>query len=464
MAGDSHNPYQAPVEEAAEKAESAYSWCVSGDYLLVRPGALLPPVALEGTGKRLTPALYRFNTFAGGYKAVAGLLIPILLVVGWINGTAGLFDDGIRRTGTIVLAAIAMAILSRTAKTINAMVWGFAPVETLRKKSRRRSLSKRLLTSGLLLLGVTFVAVVVSVPHYLGRRGLDIDGVLAWLLPALALCLGLMIASVACGGFKSGVSCTRLRDGWLYLKGVPPESLIKFGAKSMEPPPGKRTRKVYTQYLHQLPASRLTGKKWTPWTSLRFAILASKRSPLMERMHFHISERITLPLSEADPDLLAKWMRETSGTPLSEWSLALANRIDSPQGDLRTEWIFHASPDWRHFAALSVRRFAAGTFFNENEQMYFFSWGEDGRSFFTCPTPPALPEPEHHDSSQAGGNLEEIEKAHRSRLRSIPLAPAADAHELGSRMEADVEASALLAETRGEQSVLKEMEIPEFPK
>ncbi|QJE97138.1 hypothetical protein [Luteolibacter luteus] len=464
MAGDSHNPYQAPVEEAAEKTEASNSWSVSGDYLLVRPGTLLPPVTLEGRGSLLTPAFYRFNVLAGGHKAMTASLLPALLIVGWIQGTSGIVDEGIRWTVGIVSAAVAMAIVSRFAKTINTMIWGFVPVETLRKRSRRRALSKRLLTSGLLLLGATFLAVMVTVPHHVGRRGLDIDAVFTWLLPALAISFALMIASVACGGFKLGLNCTLYRDGWLYLKGVPMESLAEFAAKSMAPIPGKRMRKVYTYYLNRKSLNpALPGKKWHLGKALRSTLSNLKPLAPVARLGFHISERVTLPLAEADPDLLARWKRESSSTRLGEWPLILATRIDSPQGEMRTEWVFYVSPDWRHFAGLNVTRVSAGHVFHESHGVHFRAWGEDGRSFFTSSAAAGSVVPDDHDWLEASGSLPEIAEAHFARLRSTPLLVLGSVEELGKRMEEDVEAFSRLAEGRGEQGAVQEMEFQDFP-
>lgn len=466
MADEVVNPYQPPAEEAAQAA-TANCWSVSGDYLLVRPGGLLPPVALEGSGSILTPVLYQSTVLAGGAKAMIASVVPIALVFVWMNVAGKWVGEGVRWTGVVVFAVIAILISSRFSKVIHAMVWGFAPVEALRARSRRNALAKGLLWLGLFILAVSFVTLVVTLPRYIGsvRSGFDLAGILAWLGPSLAISLALMIGSVASGGFKSGVRCTLFKDGWLHLKGIPRESLALLAAKSHEPAPGARMRRVYTSYLHQQPLGRLLGKKkWNLWNALRFAFWKSQRSPRLESLGFHFSERVTLPLSAADPELVAKWRKETTGSPLENWTLVLATQLESPQGILRVGFVFYASPDFRHFASLTVTRIAVINAFQEHHQSVVRTWTEDDRVFCTCTPPAVLAVPERENWAIAEGPLPLVFEAHLKRLGSTAVRAARDVDEFVGWMEKAAEESDAAAESVGLQSPMREMELQDFPK
>lgn len=466
MSRDALNPYQPPAEEAAQAA-AANCWSVSGDYLLVRPGGLLPPVALEGGGSILTPVLYQSTVLAGGAKAMIASVVPIALVFTWMNVAGKWVGEGVRWTGVVVIAVIAILISSRFSKVIQAMVWGFAPVEALRARSRRNALAKGLLWLGFFILAASFVALVVTLPPYIGsvRSGFDLAGILAWLGPSLAISLALMIGSVASGGFKPGVRCTLFKDGWLHLKGIPRESLALLAAKSHQPVPGKRVRKVYTSYLHQQPLGRLLGKKkWNLWNALRFALWKSQRSPRLESLGFHFSERVTLPLSAADPELVAKWRKETAGSVLEEWTLILVSQLDSPQGTLRAGSVFYASPDLRHFASLSVTRIAVGNEFQEHHQSMVRTWTQDERVFYTCTPPAVLAAPEREDWAVAEGPIPLILEAHLRRVGSTPVHAARDVDEFVGWMEKAAEEFDAAAESSGLQSPVRDMELLDFPK
>lgn len=467
MADNTVNPYQAPADEVAQ-AEPGNGWSVSGDYLVVRPGTILPPVAMEGGGTILTPVLYRFNVLAGGPKAMMGAIIPMALVFVWLIWAEKWVGEEFRWAGLVVLAILATVISGRFAKVIPAMVWGFAPVEALRKRARQKMIGRVLLGAGLFILAGSFIALVVAVPHYVrsARTGFDIDGILAWLLPALGISVALMIASVACSGFKPGVTCALFKDGWLYLKGVPRESLARFGAKSMDPLPGKRMRKVYKQYLHRQPLDRLLGKKkWNLWNALRFSIWKSQRSPRLESLGFPWCERVGLPLPEADADLVKMWKTGSTGTPLENWPAVMAGYLDSPGGMMRIGFLFHASPDLRHFANVAVIRVAGGNLFEETFQFIIRTWLDDGNAIFTNTPPPApLAIPESVDWMASDETPGQVWKLHQERIGTKRIRAARSVEEFSGWMEELAEEFDAAAEAMGLQSPAYEMELHDPPK
>lgn len=413
MTKDPINPYQPPVEEANESSPTN-TWSVSGKYLLVRPGALLPPVALDGHGTILTPVMWKFSVLAGKF-----------------------------------------------------LVWGFAPVEALRTRSRQHQMARILVRLGLCGLLATLLAMTLTLSGFPGsvRLGAHPGDILWWLVPAVGISILLLISAAGCSGHKPGLRCVLFKGGWLYLKGIPPESLALLAVKSREPIPAARTRKVYTTYLHQLPLGSLLGNsKWNPWSAIRFALMKARRSPLLETLSFHVSERLTLPLSAADRDLLALWKKETSGSPLAEWTLVLANRLDAPQGYMRVEYVFYASPDWRHFASLTVRRIAVGDAFSESHNSILRAWGEDGGSFFTSTFQPQHEIPGNHNWAVVKGPLPLIWETHAQRLEATPVRAARDLEEFVGWMEADAAESDMVEESLGLQSPVREMEVGDFPK
>lgn len=467
MERDPVNPYQAPVEEAAQ-AESGNWWSVSGDYLLVRPGSILPPVAMEGQGTILTPVLYRFNVLAGGMRASLASIIPMGLALTWFIWGKERVGEEFHWAGVVILMILATVISGRFAKVIPAMVWGFAPVEALRRRNRKKMIGRVLLGAGLFLLATSFIILVVTVPHYVAssRKGFDIDGLMSWLLPCVIISLTLMIAAVACGGFKPGVNCSLYKDGWLYLKGVPQESLVLLAAKSLEPMPGRRMRKVHTTYMHQQPLGRLLGrKKWNPWSAFRLAMWKSQRSPQLEGLGFPWCERVETPLSEADPDLIAKWKKECAATPMENWPAVMAGYLDSPKGMMRIGFLFHASPDLRHLANVAVIRIAGGNVFEETFQFILRTRMEDGTSIFTnAPPPTPLALPKSVDWVAVDETPGQVLRLHLERIGDKPVRAAQSVEEIFTWMQKLSEEFDAAAEEMVLQSPAHEMELYDTPR
>ena len=197
--------------------------------------------------------------------------------------------------------------------------------------------------------------------------------------------------------------------------------------------------------------------------ALWLVIFKLMRSERLVRVQFHWSERTILPVSEADPELLKRWEDESAGTPLEGWQAIYAERRDSPQGDLRIEFLTYASPDWQHIACLVVTRISVGTIFSEIRQAIVQSWTKEGRFFFTSSPPMVFLLPDYFDAHEVRGPLGAVHGAHLARTAGADLLTIGGKEHLLELYEQQAEDIAALYEDRGLQSPPEEMELRDIP-
>jgi hypothetical protein len=468
MPDEALNPYAPPLESEVAADPPAGGWMVQGGYLLVRPGTALPPIALNGDGRdeHLTPGLRRFQVIKGGGKGLLVACLPSILGMAWfvyckLNGF-----DHYAWIGLLAIILIARLSAGRAGGATSVTISGFFSVEELRRAKRKGRWTGPMMLVGLAFLfaavGLLISGAEIEVPA-LGRIG-GRDRVFSGFLLFVLIGLGLVVGAARWSQSLQGLRSQAFRDGWLYLTGVPPHALHKLSAKSIEPLPPPRMRKVSKFYQHRLPLSvLLRGQATHPWIALWLTIFKLSSSPRLVRLQFDWSERLPLPLEEADSDLTERWRKESAGTLMENWQLVMAERRDSPTNDLRMEFVTYASPDWTHFVSLVATRISAGHIYTEIYQGILQSWNADGRYHFTSNPPMAFLLPAYFDSVEVKGTLEAIYQAHLARTQTQELLPVSGTEHLTSLYEAQAKDIAALYESRGLQSPSEEMELRDLP-
>lgn len=462
------NPYAPPVDSGVAADPPAEGWMVQGGYLLVRPGTALPPVALNGDGRDelLTPGLRRFQVIKGGGKGLLIACLPSILGMSWFVYCKVSGFDRYAWIGLLAIIVIARLSAGKAGGTTSVTLSGFFSVEELRRAKRKDRWTRLMMLAGLAslftALGLLISGTEIEVPA-LGKVG-GVDGVFSGFLLSVLIGLGLVVGAARWSQSLQGLRSQTFRDGWLYLTGIPPHALHKLAAKSIEPLPPLRMRKVSKFYQHRLPLSvLLRGQAAHPWLALWLTIFKLTSSQRLVRLQFDWSERTLLPLAEADRDLIERWRKESVGTPMEEWQLVVAERRDSPANDLRIEFVTYASPDWTHFVSLVATRISAGHIYTEIHQGILQSWNADGRYHFTSNPPMAFLLPDYFDSLEVKGSLESIYQAHLYRTRGQAPLPVSGKEHLTALYEAQAKDIAALYESRGLQSATEEMELRDLP-
>lgn len=448
------NPYAPPAESAA--AETVGLWSVSGDLLLVQDGALLPPVDLVGDGgtKELAPVAYQFNVAASVGVGQLGLLAVIA-------GIAIITRHFLGR-GEFWAAAIAYLLLSRwlggtTGGGGHARITGFASVPSLRAWARRHRWRQRMIWAGLLAVALPNVGLISGVVLS-GSSLADLDP-LRWIIPSVALGIGLAFGAAVWRIYDSGPVCQVRRDGWFHVKGVKPAALVALARRLHEPPPTLRPRAVHSVYQYRLPLRMLTRTTRSPWVWLVLAILKARRSPRLVRQMFAAKEGITLDPAAADPALHRRWQEETQSTALASWTPCHAGRLDSPQRDCRTELVMYASPDRTRFAMVAVIRVAIGAYFNEEMELSLRSWTADGRCFHTGSHESPQPLPPGIDYLRSKAGLAAMADIHHQRTVGTELLAPDDTH-FRELLAAEGEARRVALEAAGIYGPIEEIELP----
>ncbi len=440
-ATENPNPYAPPTAEPPPVAtESAQGWSVEGDYLMFRPGTQLPPVALQGKGTWLTPGVRRFAVMKGG--AGVGILISCLVAVGAISARRMMPE---RYYWVVIVGLIFIPRLFGFGKgqarsgTIQASVRGFFPIETLRANVRRNRWMHYLVLSGFATMGVGAALILSDAGRrFLGlSRRLRSDDVTVFLW-IMGLSMLLSLSSLLWRALVPGLRGTSYRNGWVYLRGIPRESLAILAAKARQELPPLRKRRVVKFYQYRLPLSFLLRSSWLkPWIVLRVTILKLTRSKNLIRLRF--VDREPTPMPEADPELQRRWEQGSSGTAMAAWDLMGHECQDSPQGDMRILSLSHGDPDRRVFCTLIVVRVSVLHIFTETYQSSFQSWTEDGRLFLTISPPRPFASPPHIDALTVSGSLQKIYRAHLDRVSHLPLMTLRDKGQFDQVSARDVE-------------------------
>ncbi len=475
MAIESENPYALPAAWSDGIEGMPGCWSVQGDYLVVRENAVLPPVDLDGRGAGgpVTPVVLRLAVPAGGL-AVASIVFPAAMMI-WCIAMAGDFWTGSRSLGAlgfVVFVGVALApmvvlrFLRRNSKAREgpAFLWGYASVPALRAmflQARRRGWIATV--AGLLPL---LFAVLNS-----GVRDVmeGDDGMLSpeWMVFS-KISLGAMVLS-ACGAVSVCIwavqernwHCTKARDGWLWIKGIGPAGLVDLSRRSAAEPPPLVRRKVFKFRLQ-----RLTLSEWRATNGLRpgawwqTLLMMSRKPEGQEHLAFHWSERKWLDPTEGDAELVEAWQRDTAGTPLADWRMTHAERIDSPTRCFRSEEIAFLSPDGCHAAMSMVARVATGKgLLEDRRETAFRSWTEDGRILATGNQRVSGPLPEEMEFEVRTGSPWEMAQWHLARVAG-ELLVVVDAAGLWRKEEEEMQRRHEVLEDAGIYGPVEEMEIP----
>jgi hypothetical protein len=447
------NPYAPPAESAA--TETAGLWSVSGDLLLVQNGASLPPVDLAGDGgtEELAPVAYQFNVASSLGLAHWGVL-------GGMVGVMALSKHFFGK-GEFWMGLVAYAILSRWlgggTGGGQARITGFASVPSLRAWARRHRWRQRMIWAGLLAVALPNLGLISGVVMS-GSSLADMDP-LRWVVPSVALGIGLAFGAAVWRIYDSGPVCHARRDGWFHVKGVKPAALVALARRLHEPPPPLRPRAVHPVYQYRLPLRMLARTSRSPWVWLVLAILKTRRSPRLVRQMFAAKEGITLDPAAADPALHRRWQQETQGTALASWTPCHAGRLDSPQRDSRTELVIYASPDRTSFAMVAVIRVAIGAYFNEETELSLRSWTADGRCLHTGSHEAPQPLPADIDYLRSKVGLAAMAELHRQRTEGAMLQAPDDAR-FRELLTAEAEARRAALEAAGIYGPIEEIELP----
>jgi len=450
------NPYQAPSEASQSEVDGLEGlWKVEGGVLYFRDFARLPKVDIR-SGRddlALTPASREFAV-----RGVMGGLLPVLIRVVLLGAVfGGVFYAASRgyyaSTGWIVLVFgvlfIVVGIVSeRTRKRVHLRWWVDATVEVAELKRRKWLGRLSLLAASLFLVSIVSED---TVPRELGWSAL----VLSWVVTAVT------------NRWGKRMSCKPGRDGWFILSGLNPEALSELASRQS----GElerwqerrtRTRKVYTAYLYRAPLRALAGKQvWNPIVLLLLMIYKLTRSRLLIRDCFPNSESEEMPVSEWDPKVRELWDRVQAREEFRGWKQLSSRRLDSPQGDLRTEWVALVSPENEHSLVIALVRLSNAKTTQEVVETSFRSWTEDGRLLLTSNSILQRPLPPHFVAQKRSGPPHVILAAHMRRMEGMAPVEAEFPAGWQARMTEEAEARHDCLEAAGVYGPIRDQEFPD---
>lgn len=448
---EAENPYAPPAVPVAPTP--AHGWTVQGDSLLVRDGTLLPEVDLDGRGAGgpVTPVVLMFGAPGqGGGRFGRGILFGLITALLVLSVRDFRPSPATIMIGAFVLVTLFLVMSAGRIATVS--VKGYLSLVALRARQRKIRWRALVTWSGVLL----FFAGAVLLPSASSPAGAS--RVFAGL--ALPISLLFVFGAAIWQLLDRRLACSRIQDGWLYLKGVGPAALAALAPRAGEALPPPRQRKVHLVYLHRAPlAVLLRPYPRNPWAWLYLGLLKLLRSKALEVRAFHDTEREWRPAALADADLRATWDRAVAGTPLAAWQPALASRMDGPNGNVRSEELVCVSPDRLHLARALVVRAATQKVFLEFGDFIFRSWTSDGRLVTTGNGPADAPSAPGADYRRVRGSPWRIARAHFARVAGEPLS-VIEPEEVQSRMRAANELGYQAGFAAGVYGPVEEIELP----
>jgi hypothetical protein len=461
MPVESENPYAPPAAATAPDGLPG-CWTIQGDYLVVRENAILPPVDLHGRGAGgpLTPLVLRLPVPMGG-RGAAVIVLAVAAIVGFLHFIPGA-DGPFGMPMAVVAGMLLFPLFQRGAKIREApaFLWAHASVPALRARVHRSRWRGGLAGLSTLLL-IAFLMMAFA-----GKRQLaeslgsgSIDG-FTTAASAGGLAIAGYLGTALWSALDTGWRCTKARDGWLWIKGIGPAGLAELARWSAGAPPPSARRKVFKFRLQ-----RLTMSEWRATNGFRpvawwqTLLMLSRKPEGQEHLAFHWSERKWLEPAQGDPELVAAWRHDTAGTPLADWRMTHAERIDSPTGCVRSEEIVFLSPDGRHAAMSMLARVATGKgLLEDRRETAFRSWTEDGRILATGNRRVSGPLPAEMEFEVRDGSPWELARWHLERVSGRSLV-AVDAAGLRSREEQEMQRRHEVLEDAGIYGPLEEMEL-----
>ncbi len=431
---DHPNPYAPPVSTELQAAPDPETlWTVEGGYLMVRDGARLPPVPLDGDlSEELTPFALVFRT---GGSSLPRLLVTIVI---WFILAFVLVGSRTIPGQTFVIGLIIVFLVriflrrGMAGKGPAARVQVFAGVATLKARSRRGRWRGRLA-----LLSLPFLFLQIAGVPFPGAGGeswspggepAPLLGQ-AWMLIFILLYVATLLWTMV----DRGVSAARRRDGWFYMSGVSPAAIQKLAEARRLPAPPLRLRKLHDFYQQRLTLGNLLAGRRNPWAVLVIGLMKLFRARGLTRRTFSREEERTLPA--APPSMNEWWQDESADSDLSTWQPVRATALDSPMGDLVILTARYLSPDRRHVCTLVLVRLASGRAFAELRNIEIRSWARDGRELVTASLAPLGHLPANLDHVARRLDAEGLWRLHAQRSAGVDLEEVSSAEDLAARVE-----------------------------
>ena len=246
MAEEAFNPYSPPAELAPPPPEPSGTWAVQGEHLLVRAGAHLPEVDLEGQGaaEELVPTLRSFVAAPTGGRGMIMAWVPITVMFAWMTFSHWVLDKDGFLIG-IGLSAITSWLLSRKGTTggiVSCSITGYCSLSLLRKRAKRGKWQGFASTLGWTLLLAFLGGMMLWDDWYvISSSFLSFESVFGAIVIAGILVLVPLVVKT----YDRPLHCTGYQDGWFHLRGVSFPSLTRFSTLSNLPSPEPRMRTVY---------------------------------------------------------------------------------------------------------------------------------------------------------------------------------------------------------------------------
>lgn len=427
---------------------------VSGGRLRFRDGARLPTIDLH-TGSsevELTPAAFEFRAVSPLASAIARW--------GWVPLVVGaiLFVDGIRGYalplfifGFSVLWSVVARMITRVRSEGARLHWY---VDTGREEGRRRWVkwANRIFFAAFgFLMTCAFLDWMDWFP-----------------LAILLFVVGLVVLVISQRRVLV-LRCTGAREGWFEIHGIPDAALAVLGRlqveaarEAMEGGGRVRLRKVFTIYLHRFSLPVLVGRAmWNPVVLSMVLAMKWGRSRLLERDSFALTEADDLATGEWDPRLRERWDEVGKVDRLQGWRLLHARRLDSPMGDLLTQWFTLTCPRGRHGVTLSVVRVANARASKEVMEVSVRSWTEEGMLCLTTNLRLQKPLPPSVALKRVRGSLEKVVAAHLERVEGLSLIALDSPAAWEERLDRDAEERHAALEQAGIYGPTREEEFPD---
>jgi hypothetical protein len=256
--------------------------------------------------------------------------------------------------------------------------------------------------------------------------------------------------------------CLPGRDGWFQLGGVSPEALHELAARQsgemerwLQRP--TRVRRVFTAYLYRSPLLALAGKQaWNPIVLLILIIYKVTKSKRLIRECFASDESVEIKSAEWDPWLRAQWDSLQKNEAFQGWRLLTSRKLDSPQGDLLTQWITLVSPEGEHSLVMALVRLSNARTTQQVVETSFRTWSVDGRLFLTSNSILQRPLPAHYEVIKRVGPPHDVLAAHLRRVDGLEAVHAEFPAGWETRMTEEVEARHERLEAAGVYGPIRE--------
>ena len=442
------NPY-APPSVAEPQASSSLTWQVQGNALLVKNGAVLPPIDLE-TGEHTLEM-----KCAQRVLETAGSVLFVKMII--LGGISVIFTRFFRMelAATVAVLAALSLVVSRLSALRGPsheriVISEFFDENRFRMRGRRRKW--RFVAIG------AICALMMANPFLISRFNPDYTMIVVGLfLSGVVLLIGLAVWAVR---DQSSARTLAGPPGWMRIAPVHPQALAflnnlenqaRLQAASLTSP---RKRLIRTTFYHRYPLHLLLGTKVTnPLLLIRLFLMKILRSRHLERETYHHSEAVKVA-----PDQLCEQLQKAIGSWFSthpDWSFVTGRQSPSPAGDLHLHSAILASAGLEHSASI-VHSWATLKPELGTTGFSFGSWLGDG-TFIRTDDHPQLPlRNPRVKAFRASGSADQVFQAHLHHCAGLEIAPSHDPQELLARVQREIEELDQRLTAMGLQSEVRE--------